>query len=47
MFFILDHEVQNIKHFFLDLSQIKIALSSREFYFKEYSIYIQVIYILR
>ena len=42
MFFILDHDVQNIKHFFLDLLQIKIALSSREFYFKEYSIYIQV-----
>ena len=47
MFFILDHDVQNIKQFFLDLLQIKIALSSREFYFKEYSIYIQVIYILR
>ena len=47
MFFILDHDVQNIKHFFLDSLQIKIALSSREFYFKEYSIYIQVIYILR
>ena len=47
MFFILDHEVQNIKHFFLDLLQIKTALSSREFCFKEYSIYMQVIYILR
>ena len=46
MFFILDHDVQNIKHFLLDLLQIKIALSSREFYFKEYSIYIQVIIIL-
>ena len=46
MFFILDHDVQNIKHFSLDLLQIKIALSSREFYFKEYSIYIQVIIIL-
>ena len=46
MFFILDHDVQNIKHFFLDLLQIKIALSSRKFYFKEYSIYIQVIIIL-
>ena len=42
MFFILDHDVQNIKHFFLDLLQIKIALSSGEFYFNEYSIYIQV-----
>ena len=42
MFFILDHDVQNIKHFFLDILQIKIVLSSGEFYFNEYSIYIQV-----
>ena len=46
-FFILDHDVQNIKHCFLDLLQIKIAPSGREFYLKAYSIYIPVMYILR